>query len=127
MLGYVVDMRTALVLGALFAALASSALAAGQTPTLRLLDARPLTLRGEHFRPGERVFVTLHTARPYAKNVTVRADGSFIVQFPGASMRCGRVHATARGAAGDRAALASRRVFCTSESIHPPLLPTGNR
>jgi hypothetical protein len=117
-------MRTALVLGALFAVLASTALAADPAPTLRLLDARPLTLRGEHFRPGERVFVVVHTTRPYAKNVTVRSDGSFTAQFAGlAPMHCRRVHATARGTSGSRAILPTRRVFCTSESIHPPLLP----
>jgi len=108
--------------------LASTALAANQTPTLRMLDARPLTLRGDHFRPGERVFVLLHTTRPYAKNVTAGADGSFTVQFTGvARPHCGRVHATARGASGAIATLTGRRLLCTSESLHPPLRPTGNR
>jgi hypothetical protein len=120
-------MRTALVLAALFAVLASTALAAGQTPTLRLVDARPLTLRGEHFRPGERVFVLLHTTRPYAKNVMAGSDGSFTVQFKGAApVHCGRVHATAHGASGNLATLTGRRLLCTSESIRPPLLPNSH-
>jgi hypothetical protein len=121
-------MRKALLLGVVAAALAPAALAAERAaPTLKLLDARPLTLRGDHFRGGEKVFVVLRTARPYARSITARADGSFTVQFPGASMRCGRINASARGASGSHAAFATRRVFCTSESIHPPLLPNPSR
>jgi hypothetical protein len=127
MLGYRQCVRTVLVLGALLAAIAPAALAAGPDPTLRLLDASPLTLRGDHFRAGERVFVTLHTTRPYARTVTARANGSFTVPFAGASLHCGRIHASARGVSGDRATYSARPTICTSESIHPPLLPISRR
>jgi len=90
-----------------------------------MVDAKPMTLRGENFRGGERVFVLLRTTRPYGRSVTTRADGSFTAVFTGASLHCGRMNASARGASGDHAALATRRMVCTSESIHPPLVPIG--
>ena len=111
----------------LAATLAPAAVAASPVPTLKLLDSRPLTLLGDHFRGGERIFVVMRTTRPYARSVTARSDGSFTVQFPGASMRCGRIAASAHGASGTHAALATRPVFCASESIHPPLLPVSQR
>lgn len=110
-------MRTALLLGLLAVTFVPAALAAGRAaPTLKLLDARPLTLRGDHFRGGERVFVVMRTTRPYARSVIARSDGSFTVQFRGAAARCGRFAASARGASGAYATLATRRTFCTSVS-----------
>ncbi len=118
-------MKRVLVLLALAALLVPAALAAGPAPTLRMVDAKPMTLRGEHFRGGERVFVVLRTTRPYGRSVTTRADGSFTAVFTAASLHCGRTNASARGASGDHAVLATRRMLCTSESIHPPLVPIG--
>jgi hypothetical protein len=117
-------MRTALLLGILVAVLVPAAGAAGPAPSLRLVDSKPLTLRGDNFRGGERVFVVMRTNRPYARTVEARSDGSFTIQFPTTTLvRCARITASARGASGTHAALPTRRVFCTSERIHPPLLP----
>lgn len=127
MLGYLPSVRFALLLGAVVAVLAPAAFAAGSGPTLRLLDAKPLTLRGDNFRGGERVFVTLHTTRPYGRTVTARADGSFTVRFAAAVLHCGRVHATAQGVSGDRATYTTRRMICTSERVDPPLVPISQR
>ena len=68
-------------------------------PAVRIIGAAPLTVRGEHFRPGEQVRVT--TAMKSAQTQASR-DGTFVVTIPGAT-RCNTLRVLGRGSAGSYA------------------------
>jgi hypothetical protein len=68
-------------------------------PAVRIIGAAPLTVRGEHFRPGEQVRVT--TAMKSAQTRASR-DGTFVVTIPGAT-RCNTLRVLGRGSAGSYA------------------------
>lgn len=86
---------------------AAPAAGAGTVPRLRLVDPQPLVVRGEHFRPGERVVVTAFT--PIGpKRTVVRATigGRFAVSFRLPDQPCGKAFAVrAVGALGSQATL----------------------
>jgi hypothetical protein len=94
---------------ALGLALLGSAAAPGgesrQKATLKLSAGIPVTLRGAHFRPNERVRVTLSGERRLTKQVTASRAGAFVVRFEAAYDRCSAEIALAVGARGSRAGL----------------------
>jgi hypothetical protein len=94
------------VLIATCAIAASGANGASQQQTLRIVDRDPLALRGEGFRPRERVRVSL--SAPVSERKFTRANGlgSFRVTFLEVSTtRCDDVRAVASGGAGSRVML----------------------
>jgi hypothetical protein len=99
-------MRTAALLGVCATAAAvvlgftilggSGSKASGARPSIRLIHAAPLTVRGEHFRSGERVRVT---AAAKSAQTKANGDGIFVVTVHGAT-RCETLRILARGSAG---------------------------
>jgi hypothetical protein len=86
-------------------ALAVPAAQSGTVPKLRLVTVQPLVIRGESFRPQERVVVTAMTPSG-AKRVVVRATsrGRFGATFELRNQPCGDAFAVrALGARGSRA------------------------
>jgi hypothetical protein len=54
------------------------------TTSLRIADAAPLTLRGSHFRPRERVYVTVVMGeKTLSRSLRAGALGGFTVRFVG--------------------------------------------
>jgi hypothetical protein len=90
-------------------AIAVPAVAAGPVPALRLVTAQPLTVRGMHFKPYERVRVTQHVEmNKRSKLVRATSTGTFKVTFavPMAIDPCLQsVRVTAVGLRGSEAAL----------------------
>jgi hypothetical protein len=78
---------------------------AGMTPKLRLVTAQPLAVRGEAFRPGERVVVTALTSIG-ARRVVVRATarGRFGATFRLPNQPCGKAFAVRAVGAASRSA-----------------------
>jgi hypothetical protein len=76
-----------------------------QKATLKLSGGAPLTLRGAHFRPNERVRVTVTSMLRRTRQVTASPAGVFVVRFAGAQDRCSGLVALAVGARGSRAGL----------------------
>jgi hypothetical protein len=50
-------------------------------PSLRLIRIHPVTVAGAHFRPRNRVRVSLVAARTVSRNVTATGRGAFTVTF----------------------------------------------
>lgn len=100
-------------------AAATPAAGAGTVPRLRLVDPQPLVVRGEHFRPGERIVVTALT--PIGpKRAVVRAtmSGRFAVSFRLPDQPCGTAFAVrAVGALRSQATLRVPSPPC----VPPPL------
>lgn len=98
---------------------APAATQAVTAPKLRLVGLQPLAVRGESFRPGERIVVTALTLSG-AKRVVVRSTsrGRFGTTFHLPSQPCGKAFAVrAVGALGSRATL---RVTA-SPCVPPPI------
>lgn len=55
--------------------------------TLRLVRHAPLTVRGDHFRAGERVRLRTNVSR-VAKRAIANAKGSFVTSFGTPTTRC---------------------------------------
>jgi hypothetical protein len=68
-------------------------------PSLHIVRAAPLTVRGAHFRPREHVRVR---AGANAVRTSASAEGLFVVTIRGAT-RCDSVRVLARGSAGSYA------------------------
>jgi hypothetical protein len=101
-------MRTAALLGVCvtaavvvlgFTMLGRSPAAHAARPALHLVGKGPLTVRGEHFRSGERVRVSTAGRAARAK---ANGNGVFVVTIRGAT-RCDAVRVLARGSAGSYA------------------------
>jgi hypothetical protein len=79
----------------------------GDNPTrsasLRLVAKTPLTVRGEHFRPGERVRLRAMLRRKTA--AIAGPQGSFLASFQAPTTRCDRVRVIAIGSEGSHAVL----------------------
>jgi hypothetical protein len=107
-----------LVLTALAAgALVTLSVASGQPEQkaeLRLLQTKPLALRGTGFRPGESVRVTLLASiKRTSRRATAGPNGSFKVSFPrGAAEGCSLQIAHAVGSEGSRASVRVGRAPC---------------
>ena len=75
-------------------ALAVPAAQAGTAPTLRLVTVQPLVVRGDAFRPGERVVVTAMTpVGPKRVVVHATARGRFGAMFRLPNQPCGKAFA----------------------------------
>jgi hypothetical protein len=91
--------------------------AAGQgksqrSATLKLSKGTPLTLRGAHFDPRERVRVTVSNRLKRTKVVNAGASGSFVVSFQDSYDRCTGLFARAVGTGGSRATLKMPQLGC---------------
>jgi hypothetical protein len=86
---------------------ASSAQSSGR-PALRVIDQRPFTVEGRHFRSRERVKVTLYKqqASVRTRRVTASSSGAFqaVLQEAGVD-RCDTIFVRAVGARGSNAEL----------------------
>ena len=95
---------------------------ASTAPKLRVVGLQPLVVRGEAFKPGERVVVTAFT--PIGpKRVVVRAStrGRLGATFRLPSQPCGKAFAVrATGGLGSRAVLAVPSTPCVPPPIRVP-------
>jgi hypothetical protein len=80
--------------------------------TLKLSKGTPLTLRGAHFVPNERVRVTVSSKLKRTKLVNVNRSGAFVVSFQEAFDRCNGLLALAVGRSGSRATLKMPQLGC---------------
>jgi hypothetical protein len=105
---------TMLVLGVAVIALASGSLAglSSLKPTLRLTDGAPLTVRGTHFRAGERVRVTAVSLGSTTGRTTAGRGGSFVIRLSIKYNRCSGLTVFARGAKGSRAVIKRPAMNC---------------
>jgi hypothetical protein len=71
--------------------------------SLRVVKKAPLTVRGEHFRAGERVQLRAMLHRGTV--TTASAQGSFVASFETPTTRCDRVRVIAIGSEGSHAVL----------------------
>ena len=92
---------------------------AATTPKLRLVTLKPLVVRGEGFRPAERVVVTALTPNgPERAVVRASAKGRFGATFRLPDQPCGRAFAVrAVGGLGSRATLRVPGLPC----VPPPI------
>jgi hypothetical protein len=74
-------------------------------PTLRLLDAQPVVLRGTAFRPNERVKITVLQPTMTSRAIRAGAAGRFGARFAFSLGRCEDLEVRARGSRGSRATL----------------------
>jgi hypothetical protein len=74
-------------------------------PTLKFSGGVPLTLRGAHFRPSEKVRLTVKSEFKRTRLAAANGSGAFVVQFQDAYDRCSGLLATAVGERGSRAML----------------------
>jgi len=92
---------------------------AATTPKLRLIGTQPLVVRGESFRPGERVVLTALTPiGPKRLVVRATARGRLGATFRLPSQPCGKAFAIrATGLLGSRAVVAVPSAPC----VPPPI------
>jgi hypothetical protein len=86
-----------------FTLVRSSDDAQARAASLRLVRKAPLTVRGEHFRPGERVRLRAMLNRGTV--ATAGDRGSFVAQFGAPKSRCDLVRVIAVGSEGSHAVL----------------------
>jgi hypothetical protein len=89
----------------LLAAVASaSGVSAQPGPHLRIVAHSPLSLRGQGFKPGERVTLRVTLGHAAAKrHVTATAEGAFTSTFSSVSLDgCKALHVEAAGSKGSR-------------------------
>jgi len=100
-------------------ALAAPAAETSTAPRLRVVTHQPLVVRGEAFRPYERVVVTAFTLiGPKRAVVRATARGRFAVTFRLPDQPCGKAFAVrAVGGRGSRATL----VVAARPCIPPPI------
>jgi hypothetical protein len=101
-------MKQACLAVLLLLAVVASAAAASSSPSLRLVDRAPVTVRGSGFAAGERVTVVLSSVTRVSRAVHAGAGGGFVVRFPRSLGRCARYSLQAYGATGTRARLTAR-------------------
>jgi len=103
------------------AAIVPADLAARTAPHLRIVGHAPLELRGEGFRPGERVTLRVTLGQAVGKrHVTASAGGSFTTAFK--TMRldgCKALHAEAAGSKGSRVSFTLETTLgCANSATH---------
>jgi hypothetical protein len=106
--------QATLVILLLLGVLLPTAIASGSfagSPTLRLADRSPVTVRGLGFAAGERVSVALAAGTRSVRTTQVSANGTFVVRFSVSLGRCTRYTVQAFGSTGTRARLSSRRAL----------------
>jgi hypothetical protein len=108
--------------GAAFVALAVTAVAASSAgaaqPTLRLVDRQPLVVRGEGFRPGERITLVAATGLGPRMIRTTSRNGTFRATFRLADQPCAAAFAVR--ARGDRGSVAILRMPDSRPCVPPP-------
>jgi hypothetical protein len=107
--------RTAVVvLSAVLGSAASASAGGSDRPTLKLTQAKPLTLAGSQFVAQERVRVTVSADGQRAmKRVTAGRRGVFVASFPSLEFdRCNGLLVTAMGSHGSQAALKRPGLQC---------------
>jgi hypothetical protein len=110
-------MRRTIVLMTLTLALLPAGANAGREvggrPTLVLAKPMPLTLRGAHFKPDERIRVTVKGLRKGTKRASADSNGVFVVRFSGVAFdRCDGLMVLAVGSLGSRASLKRPQPLC---------------
>ena len=91
------------LVGAGFAASAASATIEVR-PSVRVTDTSPFTVRGSHFRPLERVKMTVHAKREASRTVRATGRGAFVARFESVGVgACPSYSVSAIGARGSRA------------------------
>jgi hypothetical protein len=104
-------MRTLPFLAALAAVAATAPLAvpaASARPTVRVIDLQPFTIRGQHFRPGERLIVTANVGRSYTRTIRASRAGSFTASFAAHADPCTAYNIRVLRSAGRTVTLAKR-------------------
>jgi hypothetical protein len=103
-----------LVLGVAAITVASASLAGVRSvrPALRLTDGAPLTIRGTHFRAGERVRVTAISLGSATRRTSAGPGGSFVMRLAIKYNRCSGLTVIARGNKGSRAAIKRPAMDC---------------
>jgi hypothetical protein len=97
--GTVATLVVIVALGAAGAALAGPE---ASKPSLRILDAAQLTVRGTSFKPGERVKLLINAGTPMTKAVKAGPRGGFTARL-GVRMNNATVVVQAIGTRGSRA------------------------
>ena len=93
----------------------ASASAATIPPSLQVRSFAPFSVRGTHFRPFERVQVTLNGTRAEAS--VASRTGVVLVTFRHANAdRCSGYRLTAVGSKGSRTTLRSHPLDCSSRN-----------
>jgi hypothetical protein len=104
--------RTCLAVGlaALLALAPAAAPGADQLPRLRIERWKPVAVAGAHFRPHERVRLTLnHPGGTESRRTRANERGSFVQSFADVTIdRCARYAITATGSSGSHARLFRR-------------------
>jgi hypothetical protein len=97
------------------AALGAPSTQSSARPALRVIDHRPFTVQGRHFRSAERVKVTLYKeqASVRTRRVTASKSGVFNAALPDAGInRCDAIMVRAVGSRGSTAQLKLPRPAC---------------
>jgi hypothetical protein len=110
-------MRVALpILAALVLAASASAQQAAK-PTLEFAGLTPITLRGEHFRPNEKVVIVATLPKTGKVFVRTTASGTFRVELKGILDHCRGLSIVAYGAGGEHAATGIGTIGCGVQKI----------
>jgi hypothetical protein len=105
-------MRRIVITALVAAVIAPSASAA--VPRLVITKSNPLVVTGSHFKPRERVTISLGQS---TRQVRTTRLGSFQASFADVAFdRCSGWRITAAGALGDHALLVQPRVMCAPAS-----------
>jgi hypothetical protein len=113
-------MRTviAVIIGCTLAFAGTAAAVQPETDTkrqtaLRLVKGKPLTVRGLHFKAGERVRLTARSGEEVRRGVArASTAGTFVETFSMAFDRCNGLLVTAAGNEGSRAGLKFAELYC---------------
>jgi hypothetical protein len=94
---------------------------AARKPTLRLVGYEPLIVRGDAFRPGERVrLFALGSLKHLNRTTTASASGAFKASFKLGSDRCSPLVVAAVGSLGSRASARVQHRPCKPPRVPPP-------
>lgn len=95
-------------------------MAYSQSASIRIAKASPLALEGVHFVGGEQVRVVVKLGGKRAvRQVTVDADGGFLVRFPSFKVaRCGpSLSVSAIGSSGSKVSWDLNHVTCGAVAV----------
>jgi hypothetical protein len=106
-------MRVRGLIALVFVLVVSSAAATGFQPALHVRSLAPFSVRGTHFKPSERVRVTLNGT--WVGRGTANPSGGVVVTLRGAiADRCSGYLVTAVGSKGSRVTLRAPALMCAS-------------
>ena len=104
---------------------------AAEAPRVRVSETEPLTVRGSHFRPGERVKIVVRSGGSRSEtSQRASADGSFSALLPALKFdECRGYVVKAEGSQGSRASHKLRGAECASppEDVGPGAGPEKSR